>query len=368
MTSTLRALLVALALLGLACAGLDEPGMLGGSPDDSVGAKDEAIVGGSAFAGLPAVGALAYGASTFCTGTLITPTRVLTAAHCVEGARVSSMSFITGPSNRQIETSTRVVRAVPHPSYDSRRLVNDIAYLDLAAPVTGVEPIGVLPGMDSSWVGRDLLHVGYGASDGFRQTGGGIKRAVVMPINQVGGTQFAYGEDGKNTCNGDSGGPALYRTGSGEYLVAGVTSYGDRTCSSYGVNTRADVYLDFLGVPGGSPTPPTSPAPEPEPEPEPGPEPTPTPVAQTFRDSGSLSQGRAQFYDAIPVTPGTPFRAVLSGTGDGDLYVQWNTRPTSRSYACRVSVQACGVGAARSRAPLTSLLGGPGEGGLPNEA
>ena len=150
--------------------------------------------------------------------------------------------------------------------------------------------------------------------------------------------------------------------------VAGVTSYGDRTCSSYGVNTRADVYLDFLGVPGGSPTPPTSPAPEPEPEPEPGPEPTPTPVAQTFRDSGSLSQGRAQFYDAIPVTPGTPFRAVLSGTGDGDLYVQWNTRPTSRSYACRVSVQACGVGAARSRAPLTSLLGGPGEGGLPNEA
>lgn len=330
------ALAVLLALAG--CAGLDEPGLLGGGSlegepieGDGVDGKGDEIVGGSAFSDLPAVGALAYGSSTFCTGTLITPTRVLTAAHCIEGARVSSMSFITGPSNRQIQTSTRVVRAVPHPSYDSRRLVNDIAYLDLASAPPGVTPIGVVPSITSAWVGVDLLHVGYGVSNGSTQTGGGTKRAVVMPITQVSSSTFRYGGNGRNTCNGDSGGPALYRNSSGQYLVAGVTSYGDQYCTSYGVNTRADVFLSFLGVSGGAP----SPGPTPGPTPDPSPDPSPAPSAQTLTDSQSLAQGRAQFYDGIPVRAGTPFRAALRGTGDADLYVRFGSRPTATTYTCR---------------------------------
>ncbi|MBX3252279.1 MAG: trypsin-like serine protease [Myxococcales bacterium] len=326
-----------------ACAGLDEPGLLSGgalgeepTPADVEG-KEEAIVGGSAFSGLPGVGALAYGTSTFCTGTLITPTRVLTAAHCLENARIGSMSFITGPSNRQIQTSTRVVRGVMHPSYDRNRLINDIAYVDLESAPPGVSPIGLLPAnsMDNSWVGRDLLHVGYGNDDGRARTGGGVKRAVVMPINQVMSSQFRYGGGGRNTCNGDSGGPALYRTSSGEYLIAGVTSYGDRNCEQYGVNARSDVYLSFLGVSGGphpdsrpdSSTPDSS---TPDTTPAPG-----APVAQRFTDSQSLPQGRAQFYDRIPVTPGSPFRASLRGTGDADLYVRWGNRPTASAFDCR---------------------------------
>jgi hypothetical protein len=52
---------------------------------------------------------------------------------------------------------------------------------------------------------------------------------------------------GKNTCNGDSGGPAFAEVG-GELLLAGVTSYGDPSCTQYGVDTRVDVYASFLDV------------------------------------------------------------------------------------------------------------------------
>ena len=53
-----------LALAG--CAGLDEPGLLGGgSLEGSTDGKGEEIVGGAAFSDLPAVGALAYGSSSF---------------------------------------------------------------------------------------------------------------------------------------------------------------------------------------------------------------------------------------------------------------------------------------------------------------
>lgn len=315
----LSMLAVTTALAG--CAPADEPGL-----DSDLDTKTDAIVGGSAFSGVPAVGALASGGSPFCTGTLITPTRVVTAAHCVAGTSASQITFITGPSASQVQTRTRVVRAVPHPGYNSRALTNDIAYLDLASQPAGVQPIGVLPAnsMTSSWVGRELLHVGYGVSDGRTQSGSGIKRAVNIPITQVSSTQFRYGAAGRNTCNGDSGGPALHRDASGAYLVAGVTSYGDAYCTQYGVDTRVDAYLDFLGVSGGGPVdPPDDGGGGGGAEPE------------TIRQSGSLAQGRAQFFDALPVAAGSPFRAALSGTGDADLYVRFDARPTSSTYACR---------------------------------
>ena len=91
------------------------------------------------------------------------------------------------------------------------------------------------------------MFVGYGVSNGFSQTGAGTKRFVNMAISQVGATQFSYAVPNKNTCNGDSGGPAFAQVG-GELLLAGVTSYGDANCVQYGVDTRADVYVDFLGV------------------------------------------------------------------------------------------------------------------------
>ena len=100
--------------------------------------------------------------------------------------------------------------------------------------------------MSASWVGKNLVFVGYGVSNGQTQTGSGVKRVVSIPVSQVAATQFAYQTPGRNTCNGDSGGPAFATDASGNLTVAGVTSYGDRGCTQYGVDTRVDAYRSFI--------------------------------------------------------------------------------------------------------------------------
>ena len=233
------------ALVGLGLVGCD--GAL--EMEEGFRSSDQEIVGGSTFAGLPAVGAIAYNGRHHCTGTLISPTRVLTAAHCLDGFSPSRMLFVVGPSLSQAEEVIQVASVTPHPNYDGRSISNDIGYIDLVEPAFA-QPMDIARNMGSNWVGRDLFFVGYGASDGFRQTGSGVKRAVTMSISQMGATQYAYADVGKNTCNGDSGGPAFYQDPATQrLLITGVTSFGDQNCAQFGVNTRADVFESFFEPP-----------------------------------------------------------------------------------------------------------------------
>ena len=206
------------------------------------------IVGGTSFSGLEAAGALTYDGGAHCTGTLIEPTKVVTAAHCLDGFSASRMKFVTGANIDSPNTTTQVASIKVHPSYDDYNIRNDIGIVTLVAQPNGVEPMPIVTDMDSSWVGTDLFFVGYGASNGYQQTGYGTKRAVWMGISEVNSTTFRYNDYGKNTCNGDSGGPAFYRDDEGNYYVAGVTSYGDQYCVEYGVDTRIDAFLDFIDL------------------------------------------------------------------------------------------------------------------------
>lgn len=246
-----------LALLALSACGAEE---LQGPGVDGERAR---IVGGSTFTGMPAVGALTYNGGMHCTGTLVEPRKVLTAAHCVQGVVASRMRFVIGASLGSPQAVIGVSRVVAHPSYSSSSLRNDIGQVILSqdAPVA---PMKVLTqSMGSAWVGRSLLFVGYGATSGYYGSGSGTKRAVWMNVASVSSTTFSYADSGRNTCSGDSGGPAFYQDASGEYLVAGVTSYGDAYCTQYGVDTRVDAYLSFLNI--------AAPQPTPQPQPQPAP-------------------------------------------------------------------------------------------------
>lgn len=212
----------------------------------------EDIVGGSSYSGLPAVGAITYRGSQHCTGTLIGARKVLTAAHCLEGVNVNQLRFVIGPNAYQPQYSLRVASVTPHPAYNSYALTNDIGYLTLSSDAP-VAPMKVLGNMSNSFVGEPLFFVGYGVTNGATQSGAGLKRAVWMDVSRVDSTTFRYNDPGKNTCSGDSGGPAFYQTAAGDLAVAGVTSYGDWYCTQYGVDTRVDTYVSFLGVtPAGS--------------------------------------------------------------------------------------------------------------------
>ncbi|MBE0453586.1 trypsin-like serine peptidase [Roseovarius autotrophicus] len=94
-----------------------------------------------------AVGRLELGGRGFCTGALVAPDLVLTAAHClydkVTGARLdpARIEFMAGWRNGRAAAYRSVRRAVTHPDYDfaaavtPERVRNDVALLELYHPI-----------------------------------------------------------------------------------------------------------------------------------------------------------------------------------------------------------------------------------------
>ncbi|MGP6089075.1 trypsin-like serine peptidase [Antarctobacter jejuensis] len=110
-----------------------------------------------------AVGRLEIRGEAFCTGALIAPRIVLTAAHCLydpasgERVEVEEMQFLAGWRNGRAAAYRLVRRAVPHPDFiygdpgNSRRVQNDLAVIELQHPIrnTSIEPFATERGPDS---------------------------------------------------------------------------------------------------------------------------------------------------------------------------------------------------------------------------
>jgi protease YdgD len=126
----------------------------------------------NAARGWEAVGLVDLGGSGMCTGTLIAPDKVLTAAHCLyEGENAArleddSLRFLAGWRNGQALTERQVRRAIAHPSYvhDPTAGVEesrfDLAILLLDRPIRSrrVQPFPVVTGQS---VGREVGIVSY---------------------------------------------------------------------------------------------------------------------------------------------------------------------------------------------------------------
>lgn len=204
------------------------------------------IIGGRPEARIPAIGALLKEGADFCTGTAIAPNVVLTAAHCFEGIwSADGIEFFMGRDVRDLASGRRIrVRELhPHPSYDPWTYDHDIAVAVLESDVD-VEPVPARLAPLPWIVGDQAVWVGYGVTDP-DGSDSGVKRSVQMPISAVDDLFVVNEAAGKNTCFGDSGGPALMDLGAGLEVIA-VTSYGDSACLEDGYNSRSDVHADWI--------------------------------------------------------------------------------------------------------------------------
>ncbi|WP_344678448.1 serine protease [Saccharopolyspora taberi] len=230
-----RALLVAGAVTALA----------GAHPVAAADAPEPRVLGGSATtpADAPWIVALTDDAGNqFCGGALISPVKVVTAAHCavdpITGARRSprELRAVTGRVDLRTQEGTvsEVERAWVHPQYRGFARGHDVAVLTLRAPVQQ-QPVELVAPDDAAryqpgTVGR-VYGWGQTAESGERSQ---VLQSVEVPVNTDEDCGRAYGdfdaksmfcagapEGGRDACTGDSGGPFVV-----DGRLTGVVSFG----------------------------------------------------------------------------------------------------------------------------------------------
>lgn len=232
-----RALLMTIPFLFFALS-CDETGI------GAFGTVSTPIIGGTAVndGTWPAVGAITLYPDSMCSGTLIAPRVVVTAAHCVKGENPTVFTLGYDMDNG---TDYEVSAAYYNPDYDAGGWDDpgsgDVAVLVLANDVTGVTPAELFTGDFTQYDGDEVIFVGYGRRS-VSQALYGLKYQVTLTIQDIdadGFWNYTTREDTHNTCGGDSGGPGFILSG-GKYYIGGFVSSGDGECVEDGYNMRAD--------------------------------------------------------------------------------------------------------------------------------
>ncbi|MDP9120555.1 MAG: S1 family peptidase [Acidobacteriota bacterium] len=234
--------------------------------------SDTPFVAGDPTDGFPAVGALLWDGRLQCTGTLIGPHTVLTAAHCVYGyPDVTRMRFIQGSDVASEQRASRIADTVylQQPlldgvpgAYDDKTFDNDLAIVhlvdelgptlplagDKASPQQDVPDLPTLKANQSTF-----MVVGFGnetvtdpATGASGEQKHGIKRLAKLLVASLDSpTKFFYNAPSGGPCRGDSGGPALVMAGGQPYVI-GVSSGGEDHCTGFGSEMQIAPYLKWI--------------------------------------------------------------------------------------------------------------------------
>jgi secreted trypsin-like serine protease len=220
--------------------------IVGGAPpaEDAIGRSVVTIVGSR---------------GNFCSGALIAPKLVLTAAHCVQaGAEYRIVEY--GPDHKPELKSVR--RTAVHPGFNmetmlGHRATADVALLELEAAaretvaVLSAPQMPIAPGGKFVIAGIGVTVRGDGKSGGIARSAalvatgkpGTLQIRLVDPIGQ--GNQVGLG-----ACTGDSGGP-VFEEQQGKPVIVGVMSWstganGSAGCGGITGVTPLTLYRDWI--------------------------------------------------------------------------------------------------------------------------
>ena len=234
---------VLLASLLFACGPVEETGqasarILSGTPDEtdtSVVAILVASANGPQF-------------DSICSGTVVSPHAVLTAAHCFSPDVVGPIDHVqiflgddAGDPNELSDPANLVdvAETDPNPSFDVNAGTNDVAVVVAAATLPPTPMPMSHDSLGSGDVGAPVHAVGYGESVDGDDLSGGVRRSADTTIFSVDDEHLSLDDV---ICFGDSGGPT-FATKNGALTVVGVHSGGtSNSCVGIGEDTRVDLY------------------------------------------------------------------------------------------------------------------------------
>ncbi|XP_046457506.1 chymotrypsinogen A-like [Daphnia pulex] len=205
----------------------------------------------------------------FCSGTLISDTKVLLAAQCLEALSLYEISSVTAligmylSDQSDVQMTRRITKVVLHDKYNAFNYANDIAILTLDAPVAISKTVGpaCLPPASSDpdqYVEENAIIMGWGTEDSgvikLQQT----KTAIPIMANTECKGDSTFGKyvtdaticldtssTGPYACKIDKGGPVVILPSPGAWTVVGINSY-TKDCFSNGLKTRVSAYRTWI--------------------------------------------------------------------------------------------------------------------------